>query len=79
MVPDWIFKSHATCGVAGYSEPLGDIVLSNEGVRQVANRDQVGCAMMLPTQNGVNDSDLSTKEPCDAKVSRPVRKWRGGR
>ena len=32
------FKPCATHDVTGYSEPLRDIVLPNEGVRQVANR-----------------------------------------
>jgi hypothetical protein len=31
------FKPYATCDVTGYNEPLRDIVLPNEGVRQVAN------------------------------------------
>jgi hypothetical protein len=36
--------------------------------------------MMSLTQNGVNDSDLSTEEPDDGtlRVSRPVREWQGG-
>ena len=32
------FKPHTTRDVTGYGEPLRDIVLPNEGVRQVANR-----------------------------------------
>ena len=32
------FKPDDLCDVTGYGEPLRDIVLPNEGVRQVANR-----------------------------------------
>ena len=32
------FKPDALRDVTGYGEPLRDIVLPNEGVRQVANR-----------------------------------------
>jgi hypothetical protein len=33
---------------------------------------------MSLTQNGVSDNDLSTEEPDDGKLSRPVREWQGG-
>ena len=58
----------------------GDIVLLKGKGTQVGNRGQLGCAMTLLTQNGVNGSGLSTEEPCAGKPSRTVReRRRGGR
>jgi hypothetical protein len=36
------FKPDAFCDVTVYGEPLKDIVLPNEGVRQVADRTKLG-------------------------------------
>jgi hypothetical protein len=65
---------------------MAEIAISTEDWRTLPWRDyqrnvyrlQKRIYQAAPHSNGVNDSDLSTEEPCDAKVSRTVREWQGG-
>ena len=72
-VPALESKSYATRDVTGYGEPLRDIVLPNEGVRQVANRQgeraQNGLTQYA-TRTGAKRGRAHTWEQVNVSISR---------